>query len=110
MENKDILKAIEALTNKMDEKFDEVKKEMNGKFDEAKKEMNGKFNEVKKEINEFRQEANERFESLEKLVIQNGEKLDNNREHVSRKINFIEHKSIELEQRIFELESRCTRQ
>ncbi len=61
------------------------------------------------EMREFRQETKERFTNLEKLVIQNGEKLDNNRQHVSKKIPYFEHKNVELEQRIFELETRYGR-
>lgn len=59
---------------------------------------------------EFRMEMNERLDTIEKYSIQHGVKLDNNREHVSKKMSFIEHKNLELEQRIYELESRFGRQ
>ncbi|MED4351121.1 hypothetical protein P9265_02105 [Schinkia azotoformans] len=61
---------------------------------------------IQDEQREFRMEMNRRLEVIEKYAIHNGEKLDNNREHVGRKISFIEHKNLELEQRIYELESR----
>ncbi|GEN84594.1 hypothetical protein SLU01_29060 [Sporosarcina luteola] len=48
----------------------------------------------------------DRLENIEKLVIQNGEKLDNNRDYVGKKTNFLEHRNIEPEQRIYELENR----
>lgn len=62
--------------------------------------------EFRMEMNEFRLDMNERLESLEKYAIQNGEKLENNWAYTSKKMNFIEHKNLELEQRIYELESR----
>ncbi|WP_391207725.1 hypothetical protein [Psychrobacillus sp. L4] len=61
---------------------------------------------IQAEQKEFRMEMNERLETIEKYAIKNGEKLDNNRDHTSKKMSFIEHKNLELEQRIFELESR----
>lgn len=61
---------------------------------------------IQDEQREFRMEMNERLETIERYAIHNGEKLDNNRDHVSKKMSFIEHKNLELEQRIYELESR----
>ena|SRR5699024_8158500 len=58
------------------------------------------------EMSEFRKEVKERFLNLEKLIIQNTEKLDNHRDHVSRKTKFIEYKHLELEQKVYELENR----
>lgn len=65
---------------------------------------------IQDEQKEFRMEMNERLETIEKYAIHNGEKLDNNRDHVSKKLGFIEHKNLELEQRIYELESRFGQQ
>ena len=62
--------------------------------------------EFQKEMCQFRNETGKRFDTLEKLVIQNGEKLDNHRDYSGKKMTFMEHKSYELEQRIFELENR----
>ena len=61
---------------------------------------------IQVEQKEFRTEMNQRLETIEKYAIRNGEKLDNNRDHTSKKMSFIEHKNLELEQRIYELESR----
>ncbi len=63
-------------------------------------------NEFRTEMNEFRTEVVERLETIEKYAIYNGEKLDNHREYAGKKTSFIEHKNLELEQRIYELENR----
>lgn len=110
-----ILEMLQAILEEQKEQkaFREEMREFQGEMyefrdqmSEFRKEANERFEEVNKRF----EEANERFGTLEKLAIQNGEKLDNNRDHVNKKINFIEHKQLQLEQRIFELESRYERQ
>ena len=70
------------------------------------REFRTEVNEFQTEVNEFRTEVIERLETIEKYAIHNGEKLDNHREYTGKKTNFIEHKNLELEQRIYELENR----
>jgi len=70
---------------------------------EMLKSIQGEQREFQNEMYEFRNEMHERFEIIEKYTIHNGEKLDNNRDHINKKTNFIEHKNLELEQRIYEL-------
>lgn len=74
-------------------------------FNEEQKIFNEKqlsFNEAQKSFNK---EALGRFDTLEKLVLQNGDKLDSHRDYVYKKIDFIQYKNQELEQRIYELEN-----
>lgn len=71
---------------------------------EFRTEVTTRFEAMENRFETFETETTNRFETLEKHVIRNGEKLDNNRDYASKKISFIEHKHLELEQRVYELE------
>ncbi|MFK4997504.1 hypothetical protein ACI2OX_08085 [Bacillus sp. N9] len=86
------------------------RKEIRVELSDFHKEIRVELSDFRKEINDRFEKADKRLEAIEKYAIQNGEKLDNNRDYTSRKITFIEHKNIELEQRIFELENQYGRQ
>lgn len=64
--------------------------------------IEGLRQEVKSELVEVK----EHLKAITHYAIQNSEKLDNQREHVNDKFSFHDHKSRELEERIFKIEQR----